>query len=914
MSVAEPSADLERTLRDRFGLERFRPGQREVIEEVLNRRDVLCVMPTGGGKSLCYQLPALLLDGLTLVVSPLIALMKDQVDVLVGRGLRATLLNSTLDPDEQRARLIEIESGRYDLVYVAPERFRSHRFVEAMARIKPALLAVDEAHCISEWGHDFRPDYARIGQARRALGFPPCIALTATATDLVRRDIADQLDLQDPAPFVTGFDRPNLRYAVVEARRDDDKLAVLARTLEENPGPAIIYASSRKRCEAIGSFLGKELKREAVIYHAGLGRDERTSAQERFMGGEADTVVATNAFGMGVDKANIRSVIHFNMPGTLEAYYQEAGRAGRDGDEAQCLLLYAPGDRRLQEIFIENEYPPRDVVYTIYDYLRWLDADPIELTHAEIREGARVELNESAVGTALKLLEGAGAVERFLPRENMAIVRINAEPDEGSLIDRLGPQAHVQRIVLIALEGLVNRRFGEPIYFNPEGLANQLGIDRTSLTRAIKNLVDDLPIDYIPPFRGNATRVIDRDRRPRDVPIDFPALEVRKRREYDKLDRMVRYAQSAECRRGFILGYFGDKSEIRCGHCDNCEGSGPSTVLTPIDTDAGREVLLKALSGVARAKGRFGKTMVAQMLVGSKSDKLARWRLDELSTFGILASFRQAEVATLLDALTRAGLVEAQEVDSFRPIILLSESGRSFLKDPAATTIALDLPADLAAKVRLGGLARIAAKATTNATKAVATSSAADDRDDLAADPLWERLRDLRREFSRDEGRPAYSIFPDETLACLVRERPSTPTDLLRIKGMGPSRLEKYGQAILETIAEAGDAPPAPTRVERPVAPPTSPSSTYVPTEEWTWRLLDRGFTPHEAAAIRGLEFSAILRHAILAARQGRPVSIGAFVAAEVLERWRGWRSENGDLPPPDAESNPDAWALFLSS
>ncbi|HEY2158931.1 MAG TPA: ATP-dependent DNA helicase RecQ, partial [Isosphaeraceae bacterium] len=824
MSLGEPPADLERTLRDRFGLERFRPGQREVIEEVLGRRDVLCVMPTGGGKSLCYQLPALLLGGLTLVVSPLIALMKDQVDVLVGRGIRATLLNSTLDPEEQRTRLIEIESGRYDLVYVAPERFRSHRFVEAMARIKPVLLAVDEAHCISEWGHDFRPDYARIGQARRSLGFPPCIALTATATDLVRRDIADQLDLQDPAPFVTGFDRPNLRYAVVEARRDDDKLALLARTLEENPGPAIIYASSRKRCEAIGAFLGKELGREAVIYHAGVGRDERASAQDRFMGGDADTVVATNAFGMGVDKADIRSVIHFNMPGTLEAYYQEAGRAGRDGEEAQCLLLYAPGDRRLQEIFIENEYPPRDVVYTIYDYLRRLDADPLELTHSEIREGARVEQNESAVGTALKLLEGAGAIERFLPRENMAIVRINAEPDEGSLVDRLGPQAHVQRIALLALEGLVARRFGEPVYFNPEGLANQLGIDRTSLTRAIKNLVDDLPIDYIPPFRGNATRVIDRARRPRDVPIDFPALEVRKRREYDKLDRMVRYAQSVECRRGFILGYFGDRSEIHCGHCDNCEGGGPSTVLTPIDTEAGREVLLKALSGVARARGKFGKTMVAQMLVGSKSDKLARWRLDELSTFGILASFRQAEVAMLLDALTRAGLVEAQEVDSFRPIVLLSESGRAFLKDTSGTTVGLDLPAELAAKVNLGGLARIAAKATANPTRTNGISPAADDREDLAADPLWDRLRDLRREFSRDEGRPAYSIFPDETLACLVRERPSTPTDLLRIKGMGPSRLEKYGQAILETIAEAGDG------LERfPLGRGVSPGGAGVP-------------------------------------------------------------------------------------
>ncbi len=296
------------------------------------------------------------------------------------------MLNSTLDPAEQRARLAEIEAGRYDLVYVAPERFRSPRFVETMLRVRPALLAVDEAHCISEWGHDFRPDYARIGVARRQIGSPPCIALTATATDLVRRDIADQLELRDPEQFVTGFDRPNLSYAVVDARRDADKLVALAGVLDRAPGSSIIYASSRNKCEAVGQFLTDHLKRRAVVYHAGLSRDERTEAQDRFMAGEVEVVVATNAFGMGVDKANIRSVIHYNLPGTLEAYYQEAGRAGRDGQNARCVLLYAPGDRFLQEMFIDNEYPPPDAVYHVYDYLRKLDADPIELTHAEIKE------------------------------------------------------------------------------------------------------------------------------------------------------------------------------------------------------------------------------------------------------------------------------------------------------------------------------------------------------------------------------------------------------------------------------------------------------------------------------------------------------------------------------------------------
>ncbi len=935
MSVAEPSVDFERTLRERFGLERFRPGQREVIEQVVNRRDVLCVMPTGGGKSLCYQLPALLLDGLTLVVSPLIALMKDQVDVLVQRGLRATLLNSTLDLDEQRTRLLEIEAGQYDLVYVAPERFRSPRFIDAMRRVKPALLAIDEAHCISEWGHDFRPDYAKIGQARRALGFPPCIALTATATDLVRRDIADQLDLQDPAQFVTGFDRPNLRYGVIEARRDDDKLAALARLLDETPGPAIIYASSRDRCKNVGIFLEKELKRSTVVYHAGLGREERSLAQDRFMSGEVEIVVATNAFGMGIDKANIRSVIHFNMPGTLEAYYQEAGRAGRDGDQAQCVLLYAPGDRKLQELFIENEYPHRDAIYRIYDFLRMLDSDPIELTHTEIREQARLDQGESAIGTAIKILESAGAIEKFLPRENMAIVRINAEPGEPSLVERISSQAHVQRIVLLGIEGLVARRYGEPIYFHPDGFANSLGLDRAALNRAIKNLSADLPIDYVPPFRGNAIRVIDRNRRTRDIEIDFAALEVRKRREYDKLERMVRYAQSNECRRGIILGYFGDTSSIQCGHCDNCDGKGggSATVQVPIDTDAGREVLLKALSGVARAKGRFGKTVVAQMLTGSKSEKLTKFGLDQLSTFGILNSFTQPEVMQVLEAVGRVGLIESQDVDNFRPIVMISEAGKAFLKGPKSAVLDLRLPASLASKVNFGGLTKKEPRVSASEDTGVES----DDLSSLRSDPLWDRLRELRLKLARDEKVPPYVVFPDATLGEIVRQVPRLPHDLLQLKGMGASRMERYGRAILDVIAEvivedassssieipkpkdqgtARSEPPSrpsPVAVEAATRPEPSPSSSaYVPTEEWTWRLVQRGFNVSEVAAIRGLDHPAIVRHLTLVARQGNRVPIEGLVDSETHEKWRTWQSEHGKTPPPDLGRQTDLWTLFL--
>lgn len=922
MSRKDDASGMEGALRERFGLERFRPGQREVIESVLARRDVLCVMPTGGGKSLCYQLPAVLTPGLTLVVSPLIALMKDQVDALSARGVRAALLNSTLDPSEQRIRLMEAEAGKYDLLYVAPERFRSPRFVAAMAQVRPALLAVDEAHCISEWGHDFRPDYAQLGRARRALGMPPCIALTATATDLVRRDIADQLDLREPELFVTGFDRPNLSYRVVQTRRDEEKLAALGAALDRARGPAIVYASSRKRCEGVARYLQAELRKTAVVYHAGLTREDRTEAQDRFMNDEAEIVVATNAFGMGVDKAAIRSVIHFNMPGTLEAYYQEAGRAGRDGEPAQCVLLYAPGDRRLQEIFIENEYPAPDTVHQVYEYLRRQDADPIELTHAEIRERSGSDLHESAIGTAIKILEGAEALERFLPRENMAIVRINSEPDEPSLVKRLSAQAHVQRVVLTGLEGLVGTRYGEPIYFSPDEFAGALGLDRTALSRALREITGALPVDYIPPFRGNAIRIADRSRRARDLEIDFKALNQRKKQEYEKLDRMIGYAHTMECRRLHILSYFGDKSlpAGKCGGCDNCGGAiaGPGATAVAIDTDAGREVIVKTLSGVARARGRFGRVAIAQMLVGSGSERMERSGLDRLSTFGLLAAcgFNKAEVTDLLDALAVAGLAREVEVGRFRPVLELSERGWDYVRLRGAPDLALGLAAPLARKVRAGGTGRgRTAKVEAAADEPVQGETGPRPAAVDAADPgLLEALRALRSRLA-DEGKvPRYCVVSNETLECLAQVQPRDLDELATVKGIGPAKLEKYGAAILETIAATAPSVREPEPVVAEVVESRS-AAKPVPTEEWTRRLLEQGFTIDEAATIRGLERSAVIRQLVKVASEGRAVPVSAFLPPADADRWDVWFREHGERTPPATADGPalDLWALYLA-
>lgn len=351
-----PALDPLDILKSRFGLPGFRPGQREVIDDVLAGRDVLCVMPTGAGKSLCYQLPAVANDGLTIVVSPLISLMADQVRQLADRGIEAMVLNSSQSIADQSGVVGRLQRGFRGLLYVAPERLFAAAFQPLLPHLKPRLLAVDEAHCVSHWGHDFRPEYGQLGGAREQLGNPPTVALTATATDDVRADIIRQLRLREPAVYITGFDRPNLSYECLRVSKAAEKRAALLRLLRGEPaGSGIVYCSTRSGVDEVTAMLAAEISdRPVFAYHAGMDAAARTANQARFMSTPRAVCVATTAFGMGVNKPDIRFVVHHNFPGTLEQYYQEAGRAGRDGLPARCVVLFSFQDRKTQEYFIEK--------------------------------------------------------------------------------------------------------------------------------------------------------------------------------------------------------------------------------------------------------------------------------------------------------------------------------------------------------------------------------------------------------------------------------------------------------------------------------------------------------------------------------------------------------------------------------
>jgi ATP-dependent DNA helicase RecQ len=605
MLIAPTLDDARAVLQARFGYGAFRPGQERAIVSVLSKRDTLVVLPTGGGKSLCYQVPALVTRGLTVVVSPLISLMKDQVDALERRGIAAAFINSTLSSSEVSDRLMRAQRGELQMLYVAPERFDVGSAAERLKAIGVSLLAIDEAHCISEWGHDFRPSYRRVGDVRQRLGNPPTIALTATATPVVREDIARILGLQDPEIIVTGFDRPNLSYGVISAKGDREKDAVvldLLRNLEDGTG--IVYASTRKTVERMAQFLDANGV-PASAYHAGLDDDRRRRVQDYFMSERTRVIVATNSFGMGVDKSNVRLVVHYAMPGTLEAYYQEAGRAGRDGNHSHCVLLHAFPDRFTHEFFIKSALPDRTLIEQVYRRcVREADrSGVVAATAEELAGGIGGKVSPKAVESALRVLADASALRWDAESAGLVSVRLLAAPER--IRDELGEGFEMERELLRACWRIAKDQLSRGAIIDLDALPPGFG----GFVGAWPMLTSLEDRQFVSVERvGGGLRLIDAATPLDRIAVDWRSLDRRRQREFDKLEAMQRYAYASTCRREALLQWFGDPAaKAECGACDNCLGerrAAPSIrgafaavsdrVRAPRDRNATRETTRKS--------------------------------------------------------------------------------------------------------------------------------------------------------------------------------------------------------------------------------------------------------------------------------------------------------------------------------
>ena len=746
--LQQPNA-AQRALREFFGYEAFRPGQAEVIEAILGGRDCVAVMPTGAGKSLCYQVPALVFAGtrratgqlaefvpqraLVLVISPLVSLMNDQVHALAANGVPAAYLNSQLTAAQQEEVLARASAGAYALLYIAPERLADLRFTAFAASAPIALVAVDEAHCVSQWGQDFRPSYLGIRDFIAGLPQRPAVAaFTATATPRVADDIVRLLELRGPTRVTTGFDRPNLFFGV-EQLSDKKKLArIAAYALSAPADSGIIYCSTRKAVEALHEEL-LAAGVPATRYHAGLSHAERTANQRAFVNDDAPVMVATNAFGMGIDKSNVRYVIHHNMPGSLEAYYQEAGRAGRDGEPSACLLLWNDSDIATARFFIEQESGNEVLSAEEQQAVRASQRRRLAamtgycMTAGCLREHILRYFGES--GT-LENAPGAVGAER-MPADTPGTAgaagaqAVQAAPGAPGVLGTHGMQA-------------AGATPGAPGMLGAHGVQAAPGAHGAHGMQAPA-------AQGTPPSQAQAAPQVD----------------------------AVAQAQAAPQARG-------------CNNCSNCTGA-----VDVVDVTKTARSIMRC---VHELRGRYGKGIVADVLRGADNQKMRDFHLTQKKTYGILDD-SAALVKEIIEQLCAGDYLEISE--GRYPLVGLGPRARE-----AATnefSLYMKRPKPKAAAPGAGAGANVGAGRSQSASGTGSRSSATLDTE--AERELFERLRQLRKRIADEQGAPPYIVFSDATLRNMCKALPRTDEELLAVSGVGQVKLERYGRAFLDEIA-----------------------------------------------------------------------------------------------------------------
>jgi ATP-dependent DNA helicase RecQ len=673
--------DLESVLNRSFGHTSFRPGQEQVIESLLAGRSALALFPTGAGKSLCYQLPSLLMDGLTVVISPLIALMKDQVEALEARGIAAARLDSSLTPAEAAGVYESIHTGRLKLLYIAPERLTSEHFVARLSRAKVAMMAVDEAHCISEWGHNFRPEYLRLSHVAKELGISPVLALTATATPAVASDIRRAFDIAEADHVQTSFRRPNLSYRVTPCA-DRERLALLTSRLQSQQGATIVYVTLQKMAEEVANHLQKS-GLNALAYHAGLPDEQRHAAQDAFMTGRVDTIVATIAFGMGIDKADIRGVYHYNLPKTLENYAQETGRAGRDGQPSVCELLACGDDRISLENFTYGDTPTLESLRQLLGELFSPGVSPA-CRRSEQRQGEfdlslyelaqATDIRPLVIETVLTHLELGGIIRPL--GSFYAGYQFRLLEPESALLGRHTPdrQAFLRKLMHCGKRGT------KWTTIDPDGVAAELAEPRDRIVKALGWLSDSGSIELKPSGSRQRYRLTGGGQPDAPAQPDLDTLArsmqelfaVREARDLERLQAVLDFAADGGCLTHRLLRYFGedagpaegDGAAVRCGSCTSCDDTGPTAARssaaaardipasTAPEITAAQAATIEALVAEDRHSLRTPRQL-ARFVCGLTSPATSRERLGRHAAFGLLASVPFATVLARAESLAR---------------------------------------------------------------------------------------------------------------------------------------------------------------------------------------------------------------------------------------------------------------------
>ncbi len=745
-------------LNEFFGYENFRNGQLEIIEAVIKYNNVLTVLPTGAGKSICYQIPALISENFSIVISPLIALMKDQVDGLNRKKEIAAFINSTMNYSETETVLNKISLGSIKLLYLAPERIDSLKFAERLKELKPKNLFIDEAHCISEWGHNFRPSYLKIKEFIDHIGIKKISAFTATATPEVREDIILQLGFKDEKVFVRGFERENLNVSVLHTKKKKEKCFEL---IQEINGPAIIYTSSRKKAEEAAEYLNiKGIK--CNYYHAGLTAPERRRVQEDFIQGQTGIIAATNAFGMGIDKSDIRLIIHFNTPGSIESYYQEIGRAGRDGKESFCYLMHDESDLTIQNFFITNSHPGKEHIQKIYkavcDYNRIAVGSTTDkelvIDKDYIIKYIGTEVSSGLLYSALKYLENSGYFHRVSEFDKKDSIQFLVDKDRLRQFVENPSYQEIANVVFSLLREFGSTILNSPVKISAPYLANKFLIPEQSFIDSL-NILDNMGIISFQQAIAKETVILTTPRADADkLVLNYRVINESFLNLQNKLDKMTEFVFTNECRFRSILNYFGeDVSDYKCGKCDNCTSTGKL-----YDTSAAylSEIIIETLE---EAKEDLPENFLVNLLRGEKVKESAAL----FKHFGACKKFTTSEIKGVLSVQITKGKI-------------IKRAGRK-------NYLSLPKPEKLKTEKR---------------TKIDDIDIKQPGYDNELY--LFNQLREIRKKAAERFLQSGYLICPDNVLREVASIQPKNKYELLGIKGFNSRMFNKIGNDFLEII------------------------------------------------------------------------------------------------------------------